>query len=436
MALAKSVKAPAPSLYNLHTASGECTIRVALPPPEGRIYASEPEEASMRTPREPVARLLGRHVFLGPLSVPQEGFAPYSDIHALNGLQVQLCQSTLNTARKPLQKLASLKESLEVLRTLSPDDSEIIQYRQELTYLIQQVITDDNLGIYFKKEAIEAIPQADPAEVAGLIHRVLGDDKLDLYAKEAAIKSIPQADPAEVEGLRQQVAEWIRSVLGDDKLDVYDKREVIKAIPQADPADIDSLYLRAQQCINSITEEKIDFTRSPLHHDASSNDVVNFEKTGTETFVLPEAADAAVRVIPRVAAANWLKAFSDWPTWYEAGFNYVPVEDVLSITPTEPPTEMSPQVAVTTSILHGLSLRDYSTKISSQRHIKELTAMRDQIKLILVDMGINHGHDHDGNFVVVPYVDDSGEVDWSRVPRLYVIDFDQSRSTSSPQYTL
>ena len=93
-----------------------------------------------------------------------------------------------------------------------------------------------------------------------------------------------------------------------------------------------------------------------------------------------------------------------------------------------PELDPSSQVAVTTSNLHGLNLCDYVASGAGQEHIGELYAMRDLIKQTLAEMGINHGHDHDGNFVVVPYTTDDGRADLSRTPRLYIIDFDMARS--------
>ena len=307
----------------------------------------------------------------------------------------------------------------------------------EIANLIRTVLADDKSDYYDKVCAIEAIPHADPSEIAGLIRTVLADDKSSSCDKGCAIKAIPHANPSEIAGLRNLVTLWIRSVMADKTADTFDTEWAIEAIPYANPSDIADLVREAQAYdeidVNwgNLPKKVNNLTRSILHDEATPSDVVKFDKTGTETFILPVAEDASVRIIPKQAAANWFKAFSDWPIWYEKGFNYVPVEDMLGVTDrlANPELDPSSQVAVTTSNLHGLNLWDYVfASGEGQGHIRELYAMRDLIKQTLAEMGIRHRHDHDKNFVVVPYTTDDGRADLSRTPRLYIIDFDMARS--------
>lgn len=158
---------------------------------------------------------------------------------------------------------------------------------------------------------------------------------------------------------------------------------------------------------------------SPLHAQAG-DDIKPFEKTGTETYILPKNYEASVRIIPVSAAAAWLNAFQNWPEWYRRGFNYVPVEPIEDFAQTDD----AGMVAVTTTNLRGKSLRSVFKHMTEYQD--QLIEMREQIREALTKMCIGHHHLHDGNFVVVPYRDENDKVDLSRCPRLYVIDFDDA----------
>ncbi len=42
----------------------------------------------------------------------------------------------------------------------------------------------------------------------------------------------------------------------------------------------------------------------------------------------------------------------------------------------------------------------------------------------ITNLGFDHGHMHDGNFCLRFYRNEKGEPDFTRLPRLYLIDFD------------
>ena len=379
---------------------GGYEVSGSLPPLNKRVLHSSPEIAT-RPPRVPVNSLLGGKALLGFPSIYREGGV--GDIHTIRDQMggMYLPEPGNITVASSIKLLA---QHLEILRIVCPEDPLIAKHGQA---------------------------------IANLIRTVLADDKSSSYDKGCAIKATPHANPSEIAGLRNLVTLWIRSVMADKTADTFDTEWAIEAIPYANPSDIADLVREAQAYdeidVNwgNLPKKVNNLTRSILHDEATPSDVVKFDKTGTETFILPVAEDASVRIIPKQAAANWFKAFSDWPIWYEKGFNYVPVEDMLGVTDrlANPELDPSSQVAVTTSNLHGLNLWDYVfASGEGQGHIRELYAMRDLIKQTLAEMGIRHRHDHDKNFVVVPYTTDDGRADLSRTPRLYIIDFDMARS--------
>ena len=382
---------------------GGYEVSGSLPPLNKRVLHSSPEIAT-RPPRVPVNSLLGGKALLGFPSIYREGGV--GDIHTIRDQMGGMYLPEPGNIDKftVASSIELLAQHLEILRIVCPEDPLIAKHGQA---------------------------------IANLIRTVLADDKSSSYDKGCAIKATPHADPSEIAGLRNQVTLWIRSVMADKTADTFDTEWAIEAIPYANPSDIADLVREAQAYdeidVNwgNLPKKVNNLTRSILHDEATPSDVVKFDKTGTATFILPVAEDASVRIIPKQAAANWFKAFSDWPIWYEKGFNYVPVEDMLGVTDrlANPELDPSSQIAVTTSNLHGLNLWDYVfASGEGQEHIGELYAMRDLIKQTLAEMGIRHRHDHDKNFVVVPYTTDDGRADLSRTPRLYIIDFDMARS--------
>lgn len=175
------------------------------------------------------------------------------------------------------------------------------------------------------------------------------------------------------------------------------------------------------------------FGRSTLDARASELDEIHyFDKTGSSTYILPRQYHASMRIVPAVSARVWAEVFYNWDVWREAGFNYVPVEPIEDIDFYHQRwsggvvKELS---AVVTTNLSGRSLNDWIKY--REEFIDELIELRGEIITTLESMQVNHGHLHRGNFVVVPYKTPDGKVDYSRCPRLYVIDFDQASKANN-----
>ena len=444
-----------PSIYREGGVGDIHTIRDQM----GGMYLPEPGNIDKFTVASSI-ELLAQHLEILRIVCPEDPLIAKHGQAIANLIRTVLADDKFDYC----DKVCAIKA------TPHADPSEIAGLRNQVTLWIRSVVADKTADTFDKRWAIKAIPHADPPEIANLIRTVLADDKSSSCDKGCAIEAIPHANPSEIAGLRNLVTLWIRSVMADKTADTFDTEWAIEAIPYANPSDIAGLIRtvladdKSSSCDKGCAIEAIPYanpsdiadlvreaqaydeidvnwgnlpkkvnnlTRSILHDEATPSDVVKFDKTGTETFILPVAEDASVRIIPKQAAANWFKAFSDWPIWYEKGFNYVPVEDMLGVTDrlANPELDPSSQIAVTTSNLHGLNLWDYVfASGEGQEHIGELYAMRDLIKQTLAEMGIRHRHDHDKNFVVVPYTTEDGRADLSRTPRLYIIDFDMARS--------
>ncbi|NCU29515.1 hypothetical protein EOM60_02800 [Candidatus Saccharibacteria bacterium] len=274
------------------------------------------------------------------------------------------------------------------------------------------------------------IPSAKPDDIPELITEALSNPSLSIVTKIIAIRASRYASPSDMTKLQKKISNWVETEVNYGFLSNLNPENLLKAIPYVHPSDAPGLLARIMQIPRSKVyaeqnaRKPLGVTISPLHEQAGS-DINWLEKTGSDTYVLPREYDASIRIIKTDCALSWAKAFRNWPTWYKAGFNYVPVEDMLWVGP----TANKKLVAVTTSNLHGRSLEAfYSSGSPLIRFIKELEDMKNTIITTLEDLNIEHGHLHNGNFVVVPYTTLEGDVDETKCPRLYVIDFDQATS--------
>lgn len=147
-----------------------------------------------------------------------------------------------------------------------------------------------------------------------------------------------------------------------------------------------------------------------------------FGKTGSETILVggPLKDKTIIRKITPKAFLAWQKIYEDYKTWEEAGFDYVPIEPILSYS-----LNKNGLVEVHSGIL-DLSLAKWVE--TTGLFTKELFEQNDAILEIVIGNEINHGHAHDHNFCLRFFRDENGQPDFSRVPRLYLIDFDQAVS--------
>jgi len=116
-----------------------------------------------------------------------------------------------------------------------------------------------------------------------------------------------------------------------------------------------------------------------------------------------------------------VKAYSAVGEWKEAGFDYVPIEPIQKAVS----SENGRNVRVYTGVL-GVSALRY-LEMYSKKDFHQI--VEDRIKTIqdtLQKMGITHGHAHNGNFCVLHERTTDGEIDWSKPPRVYCIDFDMA----------
>ena len=149
----------------------------------------------------------------------------------------------------------------------------------------------------------------------------------------------------------------------------------------------------------------------------------NFDKTGSKTILLGGklVGKAIIRIVSEPAFLAWKKAFEAKDVWKKAGFDYVPVEPIL--TKKEElrayQTKKGNYYRVYTKVL-GISLGVFIDKTSDEELITHLKLIKEKIIDVLTkELNIEHGHMHDNNFCL--------DIEDYKI-RLYLIDFDQAVS--------
>ncbi len=149
-----------------------------------------------------------------------------------------------------------------------------------------------------------------------------------------------------------------------------------------------------------------------------------FAKTGSETTLIGGTLEGKmiVRRINPEAFLAWQRLFENHALWKNTGFNYVPIEPILSYRLRE-----DGLVDVSAGVL-DLNLRLW-LKMGGDFE-KALKQKSSSIQSILKQQGIDHHHPHWENFVLRFFRDRKGHVDFKREPRIYLIDFDLATFSS------
>lgn len=148
-----------------------------------------------------------------------------------------------------------------------------------------------------------------------------------------------------------------------------------------------------------------------------------FEKTGFDiTLIGGNLKDKTIirHVSPEVFTI-WQKLYEDYKLWENKNFDYVPIEPIQSF-------KLNKGGLIDTySGVLDLSLRSWENR--SDDFSVELEEDRDKIIQTLKESGIEHGHAHDDNFCLRFFRDKNSNIDFSKKPRIYLIDFDLAGSS-------
>ena len=147
-----------------------------------------------------------------------------------------------------------------------------------------------------------------------------------------------------------------------------------------------------------------------------------FEKSGSgTTLVGGELKNKVIfRHITADAFLSWQKAYESYNMWREAGFDYVPIEPIVSFR-----MNKDGLVDVASGVL-DLSLKSWTGM--SGNFSRQLTTKASEILNVLTRANILHGHSHGDNFCLRFFRKENGNVDFNKMPRIYLIDFDRATS--------
>jgi hypothetical protein len=156
----------------------------------------------------------------------------------------------------------------------------------------------------------------------------------------------------------------------------------------------------------------------------------NFTKTGSKLILVGGSMKEKTiikREIPPESFLSWQKIYEDYQLWRDNGFDYVPIEPIISYRF----NKANQTVDVISGVL-DINLYDWR-QISPTLFTPKLLERRKQIINILEKAGISHsedkfnGHDHQRNFCLRFFRNQNGQPDFTKEPRIYLIDFDQAR---------
>jgi hypothetical protein len=161
-----------------------------------------------------------------------------------------------------------------------------------------------------------------------------------------------------------------------------------------------------------------------------SVEAFEMRKTGSRNIVLggPLTGKVMARVVDKEAYLYWLKAYSAGAEWTST-LGYNPVEPTWTKEEVEamfgkdllPEIDAQPGQVIVYTRVFGRNMYGYLHDLSrSQRTLYK--EKMDQIRNILAQIRVNHGHLHETNFCLGLFDD----------KRLYVIDFDGADGTANP----
>ncbi|MBU6389152.1 hypothetical protein KGQ71_01415 [Patescibacteria group bacterium] len=167
--------------------------------------------------------------------------------------------------------------------------------------------------------------------------------------------------------------------------------------------------------VSPLYEEYADLKQRPMAR-------VQFSKSGSQSILLGGSLTGSV-IIRRIDASAfmaWQKLYENHALWQANGFDYVPIEPIISFYPT------GGEVDVASGVL-DLNLERYMNEEWGEFKY-ELGLVKRRILSVLARIDFRHGHPHNGNFCLRFFRHPNGMVDLNRQPRLYLIDFDQAIS--------
>lgn len=328
-------------------------------------------------------------------------FAPEKD-------QTDLLQSGLDKADVTVQEICAGKIFF-------------IAWSDLRDFLMKKVSERIRAGLVQKKPKAqrvyaEMISFAPENDQVGLLQS--GLDVEDPVVQKACAEIIWYVPKEAQVGLKKKVAELIKA--GLNKEDAAAQKVYVQMISDASENIQKELFQLAQKKLGNALVEPPLYQNSEISKDKFQR--VKFSKTGSETTLIGgQLKDKTImRHLEPEPFLTWQKLYEDHEMWKQEGFDYVPIEPIQSYR-----LNKNGLVDVFSGVL-DLSLDAWQALTGDFK--SELGADRDKIVGVLKKQGVEHGHPHNNNFCLRFFRNEKGNVDFSRKPRIYLIDFDAAKS--------
>lgn len=307
-----------------------------------------------------------------------------------------------------------LLNMLEANIAIVPEEQQQ-QVKKHLGQIISNVLTEPNTSN--RLIAAESIGRTLEDDRGTLVAQALTDGTREV--RLAAVRAIQVVPVEEREKL-------IAQGMSDGDPDVRIATLVVNGLTLQDiENDYPDLFTRLQEFAET----------TPLYNDREKSFLQGeLVKTGSRTMLydaVPGQEENSLRnrIIKRIIGIKpymfWKEAFEAADAWQAKGFDYVPVEPIVQVKPNH---EVTTDVDVYARVLPGPSADAWLT--TSGLYKKEINSAMSRIKSVLEELGIDHGHLHNKNFVVVFDKDATGKPNLLKQPRVYVIDFDMASSST------
>ena len=254
---------------------------------------------------------------------------------------------------------------------------------------------------YMRAEAIDIVAKnADLKESIPLIEKMLNDK--DSYVRKTAIKAL-------IELGSENSIRLIEKMLKDSDIEVREEAE--KALTTlSERVEHHKLYIKQNPKLFEAGKEKsLGYIKRK-----------EFEKTGSKTVLLGSnlTGKVIIRIINEEAFFAWRRAFEAKKTWKEIGFDYIPVEPILTKHGKLRAYKTKDGMYRVSTKIVGESFATFLENPKNSKFREIVEHQKYKIYYGLKKLNIEHGHLHYGNFCVEFH----GEQ-----PRVYVIDFDRAK---------
>ena len=264
-------------------------------------------------------------------------------------------------------------------------------------------------------EAIDLVPEDEQSVLRNKLIPIVQEGLIlqNWQYNSEAIKRILACTPADY---RDQTTQYLASKgrisLPDTDTTALESERIDGPVGPVELSDSERRVLNNLMATNPLY-------RNMRYPSGFKNGYGHFLKDGSD-LIVPHAHDRRGRRIVRIlepgAFYAWQKAYLAAYDWRQAGFDHVPIEPIMNYRLAE-----DGRIMVAAAYLRGLSYGIWN--IDFQKMLPPLKRQADRIGSTLVKLGLDHGHLHNNNLIVVPTVTESHTL---QQVKLYAIDFDSA----------